>query len=227
VTEDQDERTIRTRRAAPAAPDVDEESLERTELSARRAAATVGEDDDTDDVASAGPRRSAPTPDSADAADSREDPELEDGSTVVARRESRRRATRAALASESASESGAGNDDAPLAADDAGDETVVIGAVDRGRALPATLAADVPAPLGRVARSSSDAQVVYGVRRAAPVRVERAAPEPHELQEPVDTAAAEAATRRRARRTGLMVVAAASALVVAVAVALAILISIG
>lgn len=120
-------------------------------------------------------------------------PDQTDGSTVIARRETRRRAAR-----EQPAPAGA-----PVAASD-------------------RTAASAPIPTaGRVASApDAAADAVYTARPPRPVIVERTAPParvPRTLGDPAATGDAE---RRRARRTALIVLVSAAALFVAAAASL-------
>ena len=116
-----------------------------------------------------------------------------DGSTVIARRETRRRATR-----------------------QHGDGRGPTGASDR---LPPS-STPIEAS-GRVAAPpDAAAGAVYGVRAAEPVIASRTAPSERVPQPPVDGDAAATADRRRARRTALIVLISASALALTAAASL-------
>lgn len=115
-----------------------------------------------------------------------------DGSTFVARRETRRRATRGPV-------DGRG----PVAASDR---------------LPPPTPVDAP---GRVAAApDAAAGAVYGARAPEPVIASRAAPPERLPQAPVDGDAAASAQRRRARRTALIVLISASAVALTAAASL-------
>ena len=117
-----------------------------------------------------------------------------DGSTIIARRESRRRAAR---------------------------EHEATGSAPAASVHATPPAPPVPASQGRVAAAPDAAsRVVYGVRVAAPAVVARAAPAERIAQAPIDGAAAGAAQRRRTRSTALIVVVAASVVAVAAAASL-------
>lgn len=126
-----------------------------------------------------------------------------DGSTVIARRESRRRRERA-----DAARPAPGGDDAEVTQ------------VARRRSPAATVADDVPAPTGRIARTPDAFPAPAPVRESAAVFVPRTAPGPRVPQAPVDTAAVDAQHRRRRRRAAATVVVVASVVVVVVAIAL-------
>lgn len=131
--------------------------------------------------------------------------DAETGSTVVVRRESRRRAELAAH---------------PLQPDL--DATIGGAGVPP---LPVATAGDIPAPLVRAAVAPTAAPRAYDVRAAGRV-APRAGTPTHPLQEPIDTAAGQAARRRRARRRAVIAVVAASVVMVA-AIALLIVLVVG
>lgn len=124
------------------------------------------------------------------AGDAQADTQPVEGSTVIARRESRRRAARESAGADRVA---GGSRQAPPAPAPAG----------RQAATPAAASG-----------------IVYGARPADPVVVTRSAPEPRVAQAPIDGAAAAASQRRRARRTALIVVIAASAVAVGAAASL-------
>lgn len=125
------------------------------------------------------------------------DLDADTGSTMVVRRESRRRAEAAARVGESDL-----------------DVTVVGVGV---RPLPATVAGDVPGALGRRAHSPRPTDTISDARSTRPpvVAVERAPRPSHSPQTPVDGVAAEAVARRRERRRAVTVVVAASIVLIA------------
>ena len=151
-----------------------------------------------------GPRRSSP--DNAGPIESLDD----DGSTVVAHRESRRR------------RQAGGSSARALSGDEGIDGTAEATRAGGRRGLAATLAADVPAPLGRVARAP-ETSARTPVRAPSPVIVARAAPGASAPQDFVDTAAVEGEARGRSRRTAALVVVTASLLAAGAATALVIL----
>ncbi|GAA2002249.1 hypothetical protein [Microbacterium ulmi] len=172
---------------------------------ASRAAADDPADPTDDDPAPADPAAADPAAD-ADAPDvwhAPAEPDAETGSTMVVRRESRRRAEAAARDAETDL------------------EVTIAGA--GVRPLPPTVAGDVPAPLGRVAHAPTPAEPVYAARRTGPAIVPRSSAPPHALQVPVDGAASDLIVRRRSRRRAIVVVAAASIVLVAAVVALVLL----
>ena len=116
-----------------------------------------------------------------------------DGSTFIARRETRRRATR-----------------------ELGGDRGSVGASD-GLPPPST---PIEAS-GRVAAApDAGASAVYGARTAEPVLASRTAPPDRIPQAPVDGNAAAKAQRRRARRTALIVLISASAVALTAAASL-------
>lgn len=123
-----------------------------------------------------------------------------DGSTIVARRESRRRATR-----------GAEGGDEPF-------EDTVIGA--RRAVLGGRDSASAPTPSGVRTAHGAGANEVYPIRHANHIIAEHLEVGTHPAQPPVDGAAAAAARRRAARRTTVIVVTSASIVVLAAAAAL-------
>jgi hypothetical protein len=167
----------RDRDAAPGVPS-ETDDLDATVLS-RSAEPLSAANPDSADVP--GPRR-ASTDDSSDP---------DDGSTMVARRETRRRAAR------------------DLEARDGDHEP------SEGPVIASTRAADVPAPVRRLARSPEPSEPTYAARDAGPARVERTAPSPRDAQDVVDTAAADASLR--ARRRGAIIAMVVVALIIAVA----------
>lgn len=181
---------------APGAPDDEDDGLVDDTVVADRAARIPGDATETTAGRRALVRRAADDP----AADGMAlEIDAETGSTVVVRRESRRRAELAAR-------------DADL------DLDVTIGT--RGiPPLPATVAGDVPAPLGRGARTPTPSRPTYAINRSVPAMVPRARTSPPAPQAPVDTKADEAGRRRRARRRAL-VFAVAVCVVVLVAISL-------
>ncbi len=208
-----DEATVRVRRGG--APDPVDET---TAISGRGTApAGIGAGPDTGDAEATAPDEDTPGPRRRGQDDDPVDPVDDDGSTVVARRESRRRQQRADAA-RTESEDVAGALDG-----DAGGAT----RAGRGRGLAATLAADVPAPLGRLARTPEATHAGTPVRSPAAAVVPRTAPPAREAQDLVDTAAAEDARRRRSRRGAAAVVVTASLLAIAAAAALTALVTIG
>ena len=162
---------------------------------------TATEPSDEGETAPPGPRRTGGPADAA------ADLDPDEGSTIVARRESRRRASRAV--------------DAEAIRPDSDDATVVVAAEGRRR-LPSTLAGDVPAQLGRVARTPA-ASAAYPPRAPQPVVAPRAAPPVRAPQEAVDTAAAEQAARRHGRRRAVMVLAVSTVIVLVATIAIVIL----
>ena len=76
-------------------------------------------------------------------------------------------------------------------------------------ASPAANEGGRTAPLGRLANEPRNARPAYGPRTDEPVRASRTAPAPRAPQAPVDSAAVEAAARRRARTRGIVAVIAA------------------
>ena len=209
----------RASRRAVAAPEIDEatgvshrrspvpdprtpppalEGDEATQVTDRRGpdpavdAPDVSDASDAGDAAS-GPRRSTYIHSVLDTDEST------DGSTIVARRESRRRAARGVDQPDSAPAPGI-----PRAAPTA--STAPAGAAAVGD--------------GRVASSPDGTREVFGVRRAQPLVVERISPPPRARQAPQDLDAADARARRADRRATIIVVSTASAVVVAAATAL-------
>jgi len=183
MTDIPDERTTPVRRGATDdAGDVDEV----TAISRRGQVdgGTATEPSDPGETAAPGPRRTG-------GATAAPDLDPDEGSTIVARRESRRRASRAVEAEGLV----------PY-----GDDVTVVVASAGGRRLPSTLAGDVPAPLGRVARTPASGDAGYLPRAPEPVVVARAAPPARAPQPPVDAVAAEQAARGRARRRAAVVV---------------------
>lgn len=198
MTDVPDESTIRIRRGPAADPDPDG----ATELSARRTASEeTTEPSDPGTAEPSGPRRRSAVPDT--------DADADEGSTIVARRESRRRASRAV-------------DSAAASIAEADAATVVVASSGASRGLATTLAGNVPAPLGRVAQVPAQTGTGYAPRAAEPVMATRAVPTPRAPQAPVDSVAVEHAARRRARRRAAVVV--ALSVVVALVAAAAILI---
>lgn len=215
-----DDHTIRVRRSWPGHPPSaqDDDIDEITEVSRRRIASTTAE--------IALPASPAPelqhqeqiasettVPHSGDADSDDEAPVRHratyihtadpvgqtDGSTIVARRESRRRATREAQA-----------------AGDVSDDTIV--AARRG--VTADRSATDPAPTGARPARGAAANEVYAVRHASHIIAEHLDVGTHPPQQPVDGAAEAARRRRAARRTTVIVVTAASVIVLAAAAAL-------
>jgi len=126
------------------------------------------------------------------------DPPTDDGSTIIARRETRRRAAR-----EHASEQ---------------DGSWPAGLPRTPPPLPDRPAAVVA---GRVAAApDAAAGAVYSARAATPVVASRSAPSPHPPQAPIDGDTAASARRHRTRRLTLIVVTAASAVALAAAASL-------
>ncbi len=158
--------------AGPADPDADDDLDDATHLVARAGAVTSGVE-----------LLHAPL-----------DLDAETGSTMVVRRESRRRAEAAARGSQTDL-----------------DHTIPGVAV---RPLPATVAGDVPAPLERLAHSPAIHEAPYAARVSSPAVATRSAVPAHAPQALADGAASEAAVRRRARRLAAVVVAAASTVVI-------------
>ena len=117
-----------------------------------------------------------------------------EGSTVIARRESRRRGSRHAA------------------------EAAVLPAGPARAASGPDVAAIAP-PSGRIAGPPASSPS-YGARAPEPVIAVRAAPAARVAQDPVDGRASAAAHHRRARRRALIVVVAASGAVVAAAATL-------
>lgn len=115
------------------------------------------------------------------------DVDADTGSTMIVRRESRRRAEAAARVA------------------DLDIDLTVAGTGARPAA--ATVAADVPAPLGRLATASRPDDVVYARRDDGPAVATRTSRAPRAPQVYIDTAAAQATARRRARSRALAVVA--------------------
>jgi len=128
-----------------------------------------------------------------------------DGSTIIAHRESRRRAAR----------------------DSAGDHTARSDPSGRSArpGPPRTPPSPSPAPQGSRVASAPDAAAsgVYRARAANPVVASRAAAPERSPQSPVDGDAATAARRHRSRRTALIVVIAASGVAVIAASSLILL----
>lgn len=199
MTDLPDERTIPVRRGTISGHD----DAEATALSARGGidGGTATEPSDEGDTAPPGPRRSSGPADAAAGLDP------DEGSTIVARRESRRRASRAV----DAGAIGPGSDDA----------TVVV-AADGRRRLPSTVAGDVPAQLGRVARIPA-VDAVYPPRAPQPVVTPRVAPPVRPPQQAVDTAAAEHAARRQGRRRAVTILAVSTVIVLVATIAIVIL----
>lgn len=182
--EDLDEGTLFVRRGGvPTEPLADDEFDDATRRSRRPA----------DDAGAPGIRQPAPEIDA------------ETGSTMVVRRESRRRAEAAA------------REAAP-------DLDVTVAGVGV-RPLPPTVAGDVPAALGRRALSPRPADAVYDARAAYPPVAEvRRAPLPTRTpQAPFDGVAAEALARRRARRRAATVVVLASIVLITAVAAVIVL----
>ena len=200
-----DEGTVRLPRSAPD---------DQTALSARRGGspspdaepdldATVAVDPGAPRPEGLGPRRAG----AAGAGDDPHATDPEDGSTMVVRRESRRRAAARAEQATDASPPGASR------------QTPV---PQRGATPAAPPAADPGAaatPAARAARAPEPADAIYRPRPSEPARVERAPRAERVLQEPVDTAGIEASARARRRRR-ILVAALAGAVVVAGAVVL-------
>lgn len=141
----------------------------------------------------AGPRRAvAPAPP--------EDSTL--GSTMIVRRESRRRAAR--------EQDRAAHPQADVA------DTVL-----RSRGATPPVASGVPMPHGRTARvPGPTADVVYTPRTDRPVIAQRTPPTPQAAQRPLDTARAAASARRASRRRAIVVLAVAVVIALGAAAAL-------
>lgn len=138
-------------------------------------------------------RRGTPEPDSPE----QDEAVPDDGSTVVARRESRRRAAHAG--------------DAPETAGDVAGEA----------------ADAAPPPEGRIARSPDPARPLYRPRPAEPLISSRRPPAVRPAQEPLSSAELEAARRSRTRRRALLVAIAASVILVAAVAAIVLLVVTG
>lgn len=179
----------------------DESAVDDGTLVVRRRAAAPELDDDLDAtrVAERTGGESALTSQRFSLADG----DADTGSTMIVRRESRRRAEAAAR-------------DADLDLD-----LTVAGT--GARPVASTVAGDVPAPLGRLAQGAPPAAVVYTRRDEGPAIVERRPAAPRTPQAYVDTAAAQAVERTRARRRALAVVGIASLVVVIAVVAIVLL----
>jgi hypothetical protein len=179
-----DDRTVRSPRISDAS--------EETVVSRRRSRVDPDETLRADTVTAsvAGPRRRPSYPDDAEGG-------LDDGSTVVVRRESRRRA--AARAS------------APEVEDDT--------RITRPATSSAPGAASGAESVARAASTPAAAGDRYEPRRAEPARATRAPLPDRARQSPVDTAAVEASARSGSRRV-LVVTVLAGGVVVAGAVAL-------
>lgn len=220
-----DERTVRTGRAGAEAPDDStvvvsgrRPASESDGVRSAEAGAAVGADREADDVAgfdaefdaddtvlvsrsvdpgggapdpAPGPRRRPPADDEGETAGP------EDGSTMVVRRETRRRAARSAEAS-----------------------------VDDRPAAPAT-ADGAAAADARAARAPEPTSAVYAPRRGEPTIAARTPLGPRPRQEVVDSAAVDATTRARARRRILLAVAAASVVLAVAVVTLVLLTTLG
>lgn len=134
-----------------------------------------------------------------------DDIDAETGSTMVVRRETRRRAEAAAREAES---------DVDMTVAGAG-----------ARPLPATVAGDVPAPLQRRAHAPHPADAVYEARRDQPpvVSAQRAARPIRIPQAPIDGVASETIARRRGRRRAIIVVVVASTVVIVAVAAVVVL----
>ena len=199
MTDVPDERTIPVRRGATS--DLDDAGA--TAVSARGPieSGTATEPSSEGETAPPGPRRTG------GAAVAATDLDPEEGSTIVARRESRRRASRAVDAE---------------AIDPVGDDATAVVASDGRRRLPSTLAGDVPAQLGRAARTP-EASAAYPPRTPQQVTASRAAPPVRAPQEAVDTAAAERAARRQARRRAVVIIAVSAVIVLVATIAIVIL----
>jgi hypothetical protein len=188
VTDAPDERTTPVaRRAAPGADP--EEDAEATVASTRGTSegGTATQPSEPGDPAAPGPRRSGAGA-THTRVDGQGDADPDEGSTIVARRESRRRAARADAAAPA-------DVALPTASDDA---TVVV--ASSGRRLSSTPAGGVPAQAGRLAQPPATLAAPYVPRAPQSVVVPRAGAPERPVQEAVDTAALEQAARRRSRR---------------------------
>lgn len=159
-------------------------------------------DDDLDDeTRTVRLRRRGAQPPSADADDpGHEGLDADDGSTVVVRRESKRRAEAAAAAA------------------DEPDPVTVLSRSRLRRYAPAALDTAPPDP-------REEAPLSYPPRAADPVIVPRAPAVPREPQVPVDTAAIDVSSRRRARRRLVGAVVAASVVAIAAITGIVLLLS--
>jgi hypothetical protein len=201
MTDAPDDDTIRVRRSwsgEPPGSDGAEAGIdETTAVSQRRSRVSAAEPTTapltTADPNAPGPRRSTYIDGPLDTEEST------DGSTIVARRESRRRATRLQSAA----------DPDPTASASA--------RISGAPALP-------PTEDGRRASARESANPTYGVRRSQPVVAEREEVAPSAAlqpgQAPPDGAAADSRRRHDDRRATLIVVGTASAIAVAAASAL-------
>lgn len=150
-------------------------------------------DDDLDATRISG--STAADPSDADRRYEIADVDADTGSTMIVRRESRRRAKTAAL--------------------DALTDLDLTVAATGARTAASTVAGDVPAPLGRLAQATPPADVLYDRRADGPVIATRTPPPPRVPQAYIDTAATQAAARGRARRRAFAVVAIVCTVVVA------------
>ena len=211
MTDAPDERTTPVaRRPAPVAGV--EDDVEATLVSARRMGegGTATEPSDPDDAAAPGPRRAGAG--AVDAgSDGGGDADPDEGSTIVARRESRRRAARA----------DAGEPAEVLLPPAPEDATVVVAST--GRHLPRALAGSVPAQDGRLAQPPVTVDPPYAPRAPQPVVVPRVASPARPAQEPVDTAALEQGARRRSRRRAAAVLGISAVVVLLATTAIVIL----
>ena len=211
MTDAPDERTTpAARRAAPHA-DVGV-GVEATVVSTRGASegGTATQPSEPDDGAAPGPRRSgAGTADIG--VDGHGDADPDEGSTIVARRESRRRAARADAAEPA-------DVAMPLVSDD---PTVVV--ASSGRRLRSTPAGSAPAQVGRLAQPPATVDAPYAPRTPQSVVVPRSGAPARPAQEAVDTAALEQAARRRSRRRAGAVVGISAGVVLIATTAIVIL----
>lgn len=179
-----DESTQVSARRAESAPVFDTDDLDATVLSTggeKRSPATA-------DVAGADPAGPGPLRAPVDG----DEPEPDDGSTMVVRRETRRRAAR----------------DLAQADEPAGDDP----------RLASMRAADVPAPVRRIAKAPEPSAATYRARAPHVAHVERTEPDAHAPQDYVDTAALAASARAR-RRVGVIIGVVLAVCAVAAAVA--------
>ncbi|TDN90601.1 hypothetical protein [Microbacterium sp. BK668] len=181
---DIDERTVRVPRDSPyeataVSPRRPESGSPEPDLEATLPARSPAALD-----AAPGPRRSAPSAGRPDD-EPVEGNDPEDGSTMVVRRESRRRAAVRQRSTDNASAIDA-PPRTPADPQAAGRRTAAL--EDAGR------------PANRAARAPEPVDAVYGPRPGEPVRAERSRRPARARQMPVDTAAVEASARSRRRR---------------------------
>lgn len=165
---------------------------EETVRSRRTAARGGGPEGDPDETMRAEPsrRRATYAPPSGEVSGATSHDPTAEGSTIIARRESRRRASRPQPSP----------GDSPVSS-----------------SVPAVMP---PATSGRAASAPRTAPAGYGARPAAPVRASRTVPAPRVPQSAADGAGAASAQRRRGRRTALVVIFASGAVAFAAAASL-------